>query len=251
MATIYTTSMILMAPTPENSNTVNFIIILFFIGLVGLILYSIFGKKVLGSFKFSLFTPSNNYTLDHIRGVVVSASKYYNQEVKSRGGGGYVTEGGYIAPPTIYTETKTIVEIFVKASNDREVPITIGYDLAIREGHNIIFVSAWNQKKEGFWVASYNETTDCMDYFADPRGIEKVVPLKQKIDFKIGILVFIVVFVLAFLFHAASNSFIILVLTIIGILLYNKIIVINHNSNVKKEFDNAIKDFIKDKISLA
>jgi len=157
-----------------------------------------------------------------------------------------VVEGGYIAPPTIYTETKAIVEVFVKTGDCKEIPVTIGHDLAIREGHNVVFISAWDHTKNGFWVASYNETTDIIDYFADPRAVEQVAPLKQKIDFKIGAVIFIIIFVLASLFHAAINTFIILLLIVIGMYLYNKIIVNHYNAKVKLEFEKGVKNYIKD-----
>lgn len=136
---------------------------------------------------------------------VITSKKYINQDIKSRGGGGYIIDGsGRINAPEIYSETSVQVETFLRKENGEEVQLTVNKDIALRDGHNVRLFSVWNESDKGFYVALYNKETKVVDYFVSDAVLREMTSIKKKLSKWIKVLFF---FPLYFLFLYYLNTF--------------------------------------------
>lgn len=131
---------------------------------------------------------------------VITSKKYINQDIKSRGGGGYIIDGyGRINAPEIYSETSVQVETFLRKENGEEIQVTINKDISLRDGHNVRLFSVWNESDKGFYVALYNKETKVVDYFPDAMILREMTNIKEKLGMLKRIIIYLLLFLLIYL----------------------------------------------------
>lgn len=106
--------------------------------------------------------------IHHIEATVIHSKLYFNQNISSSGGGGYVgPNGGYVHPPTISSTITTIHELFLRLPDNSEMHIKFNKDFQTIVDQKIYLISGWSSKKNGRWIALYNLNTKRLHYNVD------------------------------------------------------------------------------------
>lgn len=187
---------------------------------------------------------------------VITSKKYINQDIKSRGGGGYIIDGyGRINAPEIYSETSVQVETFLRKENGEEIQVTINKDISLRDGHNVRLFSVWNESDKGFYVALYNKETKVVDYFPDAMILREMTNIKEKLGMLKRIIIYLLLFLLIYLPYKLISNEASLFITLIPILvawpgvnLYNYIIIRKNNNKITSAFISDLKHFVSQNV---
>lgn len=104
-----------------------------------------------------------NYEIYYVKGKVLGKDKHLETKVSGGGGGGYSYNGrGSTAPISISSTTIIHDKIYIDLGNGKEQSIELeDWDIACREGHEMVFVWMIKQgKKTGPYIALANTVTD-------------------------------------------------------------------------------------------
>lgn len=113
-------------------------------------------------------SKSTNYHFSCLRGKVKSSIRHYITEVKSKGGGGYVSGeyGGYVAPPRTYSVIHSKQEVFLIDDQGKEHCVIIyNEEIPLIEEHEISFYSINTKNNYYCWAAYKNDNLGTSNTF--------------------------------------------------------------------------------------
>lgn len=89
-------------------------------------------------------------------GVVLSTDKRSETQIRSHGGGGYVSSnGGYVAPARISSKTVELHEFWIEDEAGNEIPVQLsGANLPLRIGQKVSVIGAARPNAQQLFVAA-------------------------------------------------------------------------------------------------
>ena len=166
-------------------------------------------------------SKSTNYHFSCLKGKVKSSTRHYITEVKSKGGGGYVSGeyGGYIAPPRIFSTIHSKQEVFLIDDHGKEHCVIIyNEEIPLIESYAISFYSVNNKNNYYCWAAYKNYSLETSNTFITKEELLdlKIINKPFKIVKK-WLIIFLAGSFLIPQFRSSKNDFL-LILSIICLL---------------------------------